>query len=91
MSGIARFGLFVKLDETGADGIIPLAHLGREYWRYIERDGTLKGEDSGQLVFGFGNGATATWDANRYNESEASNPRYTFGAVEQLWTPAPRR
>ncbi len=50
VSGIARFGLFVKLDETGADGIIPLAHLGREYWRYIERDGTLKGEDSGRVI-----------------------------------------
>jgi ribonuclease R len=50
VSGIARFGLFVKLDETGADGIIPLAHLGREYWRYVEQNGTLKGEDSGRVI-----------------------------------------
>lgn len=50
VSGIAKFGLFVKLLETGADGIIPLSQLGREYWRYIERDGTLKGEDSGRLI-----------------------------------------
>ena len=50
ISGIARFGLFVKLNETGADGIIPLSQLGREYWRYNERDGTLKGEDSGRVI-----------------------------------------
>ncbi|GLQ35711.1 ribonuclease R [Amylibacter marinus] len=50
VSGIAKFGLFVKLEETGADGIIPLSHLGREYWRYIERDGTLKGEESGRVI-----------------------------------------
>ncbi|GHA59532.1 ribonuclease R [Amylibacter ulvae] len=50
VSGIAKFGLFVKLNETGADGIIPLANLGREYWRYIERDGSLKGEDSGRII-----------------------------------------
>jgi ribonuclease R len=50
ISGIARFGLFVKLNETGADGIIPLSQLGREYWRYDERDGTLKGEDSGRVI-----------------------------------------
>lgn len=50
VSGIAKFGLFVKLNETGADGIIPLGQLGREYWRYNERDGTLKGEDSGRLI-----------------------------------------
>jgi len=50
VSGIAKFGLFVKLLETGADGIIPLSQLGREYWRYNERDGTLKGEDSGRVI-----------------------------------------
>lgn len=50
VSGIAKFGLFVKLLETGADGIIPLSQLGREYWRYIERDGTLKGADSGRVI-----------------------------------------
>jgi ribonuclease R len=50
VSGIAKFGLFVKLLETGADGIIPLSQLGREYWRYIERDGSLKGDDSGRII-----------------------------------------
>jgi len=31
VSGIAKFGLFVKLDETGADGLIPLCGAGH-WW-----------------------------------------------------------
>ncbi|MDB2443223.1 urate hydroxylase PuuD [Amylibacter sp.] len=50
ISGIAKFGLFVKLDTSGADGIIPLSKLGREYWRYDDRERTLRGEDSGRII-----------------------------------------
>jgi D-apiose dehydrogenase len=39
----------------------------------------IKGEDCALLVFEFGNGALGEWDANRYNENSAHNPRYTFG------------
>lgn len=48
--GVARFGLFVKLLDTGADGLIPVSTLGREYFRFDERQQTLKGEDSGQVL-----------------------------------------
>jgi predicted dehydrogenase len=41
----------------------------------------VKGEDAGQLVLKFASGATAIWDANRYNETEAESPRYTFGTL----------
>jgi predicted dehydrogenase len=41
----------------------------------------IKGEDAGQLLLRFENGATALWDANRYNETESVNPRYTFGEI----------
>jgi predicted dehydrogenase len=41
----------------------------------------IQGEDAGQLWLRFENGATALWDANRYNETESVNPRYTFGEV----------
>jgi len=50
ISGIAKFGLFVKLDISGADGTIPLSKLGREYWRYDDRERTLTGEDSGRII-----------------------------------------
>ena len=41
----------------------------------------IKGEDAGQLMLTFANGATAIWDANRYNEVEAEFPRFTFGSL----------
>ena len=53
ISGVARFGLFVKLDETGADGLVPMRALGDEYFRHDKEAQTLTGERSGQ-VFGLG-------------------------------------
>ena len=41
----------------------------------------IRGEDAGQLLLKFQNGATAFWDANRYNESDAESPRFTFGEL----------
>lgn len=31
INGISRFGAFVTMDQTGADGIIPMRNLGRDY------------------------------------------------------------
>jgi len=39
----------------------------------------IAGEDAGFVMFEFVSGALGTWDANRYNESTSSDPRYTFG------------
>src|SRR5438132_14395785 len=36
ISGVTRAGLFVKLNETGADGFIPIRTLGAEYFQYDE-------------------------------------------------------
>ncbi|MEF3365346.1 ribonuclease R [Methylocystis sp. 9N] len=36
ISGVTRSGLFVRLAETGADGFVPAATLGREYFAYDE-------------------------------------------------------
>ena len=50
ISGIAKFGVFVKLDETGADGMIPLGSLGREYWVYNRDANSLTGDRSGRVI-----------------------------------------
>ncbi len=50
ISGVQRFGLFVKLDETGADGLIPIRSVGREFFHYDEASQTLTGSDSGQVI-----------------------------------------
>jgi len=39
----------------------------------------IAGEDCGVVIFNFESGATGIWDANRYNECNFENPRYTFG------------
>ena len=50
ISGIARFGAFVKLDETGADGLIPMRNIGREYFHHDADAGTLMGADTGMTI-----------------------------------------
>ncbi len=47
ISGIARFGAFVKLDETGADGLIPIRSIGREFFHFDRKSQTLMGADTG--------------------------------------------
>jgi ribonuclease R len=48
IGGVTRAGLFVKLEETGADGFIPVASLGDEYFRYDEAHHAMVGESSGE-------------------------------------------
>ena len=50
ISGIARFGVFVKLDGTGADGLIPIRSLGNEYFHFDADAGTLMGSDTGVMI-----------------------------------------
>ena len=53
VSGIARFGAFVKLDETGADGLLPMRAIGHEYFHHDADSQTLMGADTG-LTIGIG-------------------------------------
>jgi predicted dehydrogenase len=41
----------------------------------------IAGEDCGMVIFNFKSGARGVWDANRYNESDNENARYTFGEM----------
>src|SRR5690606_11575922 len=50
ISGVTRFGLFVRLDETGADGMIPIRTLGHEFFHYDPHTQTLTGADSGAVI-----------------------------------------
>ncbi len=50
VSGIAKFGLFVKLDETGADGLVPIGTLGNEYFHFDRDAGTLMGGSTGRII-----------------------------------------
>ena len=57
ISGIARFGVFVRMDETGADGLIPIRSLGREFFHFDADTSTLTGSDTG-LTIGIGQRVT---------------------------------
>ncbi len=50
ISGIARFGVFVKMNETGADGLVPIRTLGREYFHFDGDTNTLTGADTGLTI-----------------------------------------
>ncbi|MBE2275040.1 MAG: ribonuclease R [Rhodobacteraceae bacterium] len=57
ISGVQRFGLFVRLDETGADGLVPIRDVGREFFHYDPDSQTLMGADTG-LTIGLGQRVT---------------------------------
>lgn len=50
VAGIAKFGIFVKLDETGADALVPIRTLGAEYFDFDTESQTLMGSKSGTII-----------------------------------------
>ncbi len=47
ITGVTKFGLFVRLAESGAEGLLPARALGAEYFRFDERALVLRGERTG--------------------------------------------
>jgi len=50
ISGVQRFGLFVRLEETGADGLVPIRAVGREFFHYDEASQSLTGSETGVTI-----------------------------------------
>ena len=71
--------------ETGVHFLDTFRYLGGEvsslYAKLNKRNPVIEGEDSGIVICNFANGATATLDANRYNEAETDDARFTFGVM----------
>jgi ribonuclease R len=57
ISSVTRFGLFINLADTGADGLLPMRWLPDDYYIHDERKQTLTGRRSG-VVFRFGDKVT---------------------------------
>lgn len=53
ITGVTRFGLFVELDESGADGLVPIRTLPQDYYIHDEAAHALIGRKSG-IVFRLG-------------------------------------
>ena len=45
--GVTKFGLFVMLDETGADGFIPMRSIGFERFTFEEKEHAVIGDTTG--------------------------------------------
>jgi ribonuclease R len=48
IAGVTRAGLFVKLNDTGADGFVPAGTLGADYFRFEEAQHALVGARTGE-------------------------------------------
>jgi ribonuclease R len=48
VSGVTRAGLFVRLKDTGADGFVPAATIGSDYYRHHEDLHALVGDRTGE-------------------------------------------
>ncbi|MEP6443886.1 MAG: ribonuclease R [Hyphomicrobiales bacterium] len=48
IGGATKAGLFITLDETGADGFIPISKLSDDYFHFDEARHQLSGERTGQ-------------------------------------------
>jgi ribonuclease R len=81
ITGVTRFGLFVRLTETGADGLVPVSSLGGEYFHHDDRSHALVGERTGQR-----------WTLGRTVEVKLMEATPVTGGLvfEMLSDPAPR-
>ncbi|MBY0501018.1 MAG: ribonuclease R [Alphaproteobacteria bacterium] len=57
INGVTSFGLFVTLDESGADGLIPMSNLPEDYFIFEERKHRLVGRHT-RLTYTLGDPLT---------------------------------
>jgi ribonuclease R len=48
ITGVQNFGFFATVDGIGGDGLVPVSHMGNDYFRYDEASKSLIGERSGE-------------------------------------------
>jgi len=48
ISGVAKWGLFVQIEENGAVGLVHISKLGEDYFKFAEKEYKIYGEKTGQ-------------------------------------------
>lgn len=76
ISGVQKFGVFVTLDEIGADGLVPVRALPQDFYRFDERRHTLTGSRN-RRVFGLGQSVEV-----RLREVEGLTGSLTFDLLD---------
>ncbi|TWT10189.1 ribonuclease R [Reyranella sp. CPCC 100927] len=84
IAGVTRFGLFVELDDSGANGLIPIKTLGEEYFDHDEPGQALVGRRTG-----------ATWRLGdrvrvRLREADVATGGLLFEMLERVEAAASR-
>ena len=87
ISGVTRAGLFVELDETGADGFIPARTIGDEYFRFDEAGRAFVGSRGHAPARRSGDGGAGRGGARRRRLCVSSSSGMT-PAREKSWTAA---
>lgn len=49
VTGVTRFGLFVELEPSGGDGLIPISEVGHDFYYHDEKKHALVGERYGEV------------------------------------------
>ncbi|MFZ2007994.1 MAG: S1 RNA-binding domain-containing protein, partial [Stellaceae bacterium] len=85
VNGVQRFGLFLTLPDSGADGLLPIANLPPDFYRFDARRARLSGHHS-RRSFGFGDALSVRLaEADplggrlvfRLDEAVAERPRFS--------------
>lgn len=48
ISGVAKWGLFVQIEENGAEGLVHISKLGEDFFKFAEKEYKIYGEKSGK-------------------------------------------
>lgn len=48
ISGVAKWGLFVTIEENGAEGLVHISKLGDDYYKFVEKEYKIVGEKQGK-------------------------------------------
>ena len=78
ISGVARFGIFVTLDDTGAEGLVPVSTLVNDKYKHDETHHLIEGRYTGQ-VYRLGDRVEV-----RLAEAEKSTGSVVFGLLEDF-------
>ncbi|HYC65397.1 MAG TPA: RNB domain-containing ribonuclease, partial [Reyranellaceae bacterium] len=78
ISSVTRFGLFVSLDGTGADGLIPIRSIGNEFFQHDESRQLLVGQRTGD-TYGLGDRLRV-----KLVEADAATGGLLFDVVEVI-------
>ncbi len=84
ISGVQKFGVFVTLDEIGADGLVPVRALPQDFYHFDERSHVLSGART-RRTFGLGQAVEV-----RLREVDALTGSLTFDLLDAGGRPSGR-